>query len=217
MALVQLEMQDVVHIIQSQKAVIDHQKALLDHMSSRAGSEASTLVRGEGLNQAFQKLTLDQQQDTEKFILHRGTYMPESEFEAMADADDEEHTAVAPKSWYKCDFTDVHFKRYKHPKDKTHHTCEECNGFWVKTGNAPTTIGSTELSGSIDMVDTEAAPPAATTDAWETVSALPKGVLQEWQLRQVSIPITGAPSRFTCGKCRATWFETEKITAVGGM
>ena len=144
--------------------------------------------------------------------------MPESEFEAMTDADDEEHTAVAPKSWYKCEFEEVHFKKYKHPKDETHHTCEECCGFWVKTGSAPTTIGSTELSGSMEMADVEAAPPAATTD-WETVnsSALPKGVMQEWQLRQVSIPNAGAPSRFTCGKCAATWFETEMITAVGGM
>ena len=147
--------------------------------------------------------------------------MPASEYHAMADADDEEHTASPPKSWFKCEFEEVHFKKYKHPKDKTHHTCEECCGFWVKTGSAPTTIGSTELSGSMDMADTEAAPPAppaATTD-WETVdsSALPKGVLQEWQLRPYTIPFTSAPSRFTCGKCRATWVEVEQITAVGGM
>ena len=31
-------------------------------------------------------------------MLHRGTYMPESEFEAMTDADDEEHTAVAKET-----------------------------------------------------------------------------------------------------------------------
>ena len=60
--------------------------------------------------------------------------MPESEFEAMADADDEEHTASPPKSWYKCEFEEVHFKKYKHPKDKTHHTCEECCGFGGQDG-----------------------------------------------------------------------------------
>ena len=93
--------------------------------SSRAGSEASGLVRGEGLDQAFQRLALDQQHDTEKHVLYRGRYMPESEFQAMADADNEEHTAIPPKSWFKCEFEEVHFKKCKHPKDKTHHTCEE--------------------------------------------------------------------------------------------
>ena len=60
-------------------AAIPYQQQLrvIDDMS-RAPSEASMRVRGDGIDQlaeGYQKLTLDQQQETEKFILHRGTYM----------------------------------------------------------------------------------------------------------------------------------------------
>ena len=133
--------------------------------------------------------------------------------------------AVA-KGWYKSEMADVQFKMYKHPKGKTHYTCEECNGYWIKTASAPTTVGSTEIVSpavSVDMVDTEVGA-AETADAWEKVTSLPKcstplpkGVLQEWQLRPYTIPVAGAPPRFECGMCRAKWVETERITAVGGM
>ena len=67
MKTVELEMEDVVHILQTQKELLEHQKRVIaDLKSSRAGSEAPGLVRGEGLDRAFQRLTLDQQQDTEK-------------------------------------------------------------------------------------------------------------------------------------------------------
>ena len=72
MTTVQLEMKDVVHLVRTQKALLEHQARVIDDMkSSRAGSEASGLVRGEGLNQAFQRLTLDQQQDIEKYFASR--------------------------------------------------------------------------------------------------------------------------------------------------
>ena len=66
MTTVELEVKDLVHILNTQKALLEHQARVIDNMSSRAGSEASGLVKREGLNQAFQRLSLDQQQDTEK-------------------------------------------------------------------------------------------------------------------------------------------------------
>ena len=65
------------------------------------------------------------------------------------------------------------------------------------------------------MLDAEvgAAPPAETTGTWERVSALPEGVLQEWQLRPMTIPITCSLTSFECGLCGAKWVESERITA----
>ena len=89
----------------------------------------------------------------------------------------------------------------------------------MNTGNAPTTVGSTEIASpamSTDMLDAEvgAAPPAETAGTWEKVSALPKGVLQEWQLRPITIQKACSYSRFQCGMCGANWVQTERITAV---
>ena len=115
---------------------------------------------------------------------------------------------------------DVDFNKYKHPKHLTQYTCLECNGYWVKTGSAPTTLGSADLdspSGSTEMVDAEAgtAPPAEPAGTWEKVSALPKGVLQKWQLRSMCIPVVCTYPRFECSMCRAKWVEIDRITAVG--
>ena len=102
----------------------------------------------------------------------------------------------------------------------THYTCKECNGYWVKTGSAPTTLGSADLdsrSGSTELVESEAAtaPPAEPAGAWEKVTALPKGVLQEWQLRPMCIPVVCTNPRFECGICGAKWVEIERLTADG--
>ena len=139
----------------------------------------------------------------------------------FAEADTEKPRAVA-KGWYNSEIDEIHIKKYKHPKGVTQYTCEECNGYWVKTGSAPTTHGSTEiasLSGSTDMMDAEAgtAQPAEPTGTWEKVSALPKGVLQEWQLRPMCIPVVCTYPRFVCGMCRAKWIEDERITTVRGV
>ena len=101
----------------------------------------------------------------------------------------------------------------------TQHTFEECNGYGLKTGSAPTTLGSADLdspSGSTEMLEAEAAtaPPAEPAGAWEKVTVLPKGVLQEWQLRSMCIPVVCTYPRFVCGMCRATWIEDERITTV---
>ena len=116
--------------------------------------------------------------------------------------------------------TDVQFKHHKHPKGKTHYTCPECNGYWVKTGSAPTTVGSMEIvlpALSVDVEESEvgAAPPAETAAAWEKVCPLPKGVLQEWQLRPMCIPVVCTYPHFECGMCGAKWAEAERVTAVG--
>ena len=100
------------------------------------------------------------------------------------------------------------------------YTCEECDAYWLKTGSATTTIGSTEIespSGSTEMVEAEAgaAPPAEPAGAWEKVTVLPKGVLQEWQLRSMCIPVVCTYPRFECGRCRAKWVEVGRITTVG--
>ena len=171
------------------------------------------------LAEGYQMLTIESLQETEKVVLYRGKFLRGSEMQAIAEADAEEPGAVG-KGWYKSEMTDVQFKLYQHPKGKTHYTCQECNGYWVKTGSAPTTVGSTEIvspSGSIDMMDTAvgAAPPAETADAWEKASALPKGVLQEWQLRSMTIQVACTYPRPKCGMCRAKCVEVERITAVG--
>ena len=53
---------------------------------------------------------------------------------------------------------------------------------------------------------------------WEKISEkandLPEGVLQEWQLRPMTIPVACTDPRFECGMCRAKWVETERITAL---
>ena len=75
MTTVELPMDDALQLINTQRAVIEQQLRVIDRMS-RAPSEASMRVRGHGIDQlaeGCQKLTLDQQQETEKFILHRGT------------------------------------------------------------------------------------------------------------------------------------------------
>ena len=51
--------------------------------------------------------------------------------------------------------------------------------------------------------------------ALEKVSALPKGVLQEWQLQAMTIPVACTYPRFECGMCRAKWVEAERFTPVG--
>ena len=50
MATVELEMEDVLHIIKTQRAVIEHQGRVISDMS-RAPSEASMRVGGDGIDQ----------------------------------------------------------------------------------------------------------------------------------------------------------------------
>ena len=178
---------DVLHILKTQKAVIEQQAAQIKSLS-RAPSEASMRVDRDGIGQLAdhcQKLTPDALQGTEKMVLHRGNFLRESEFNAIEDADAEDPFRPVEKGWYKSEMADVQFRLRKHPKDKTHYTCPECNGYWVKTGSAPTTVGSMEIVSpalSVDMEESEVgtAPPAETAAAWEKVGPLPKGVLQEW-------------------------------------
>ena len=212
------DMTDVSHLITAQREIIEYQRELLKNMS-RAPSTASMQdpINGQ-LADHCQRLTLDALQETEETVLYRGKFLQASVFNAIAEADDEEPKAVE-KGWYKSEMTDVQFRHHKHPKDKTHYTCPECNGYWVKTGSAPTTVGSMEIVSpalSVDMEESEvgAAPPAETAAAWEKVGPLPKGVLQEWQLRPMCIPVVCTHSRFECGMCHAKWFLDERITAV---
>ena len=128
----------------------------------------------------------------------------------FAEADTEKPRAVA-KGWYNSEIDEIHIKKYKHPKGVTQYTCEECNGYWVKTGSAPTTHGSTEIASPAMSTDQEAVPWEKVS---EEVSELPEGVLQEWQLRPMTIPITCRYSSFQCGMCGANWVESERITAV---
>ena len=117
------------------------------------------------LAEGYQRLTIEPLQDTEKVVLYRGKFLRESEMQArFAEADAEEPRAVA-KGWYKSEMADIQMKQYKVPKGVMQYTCEECDGYWLKTGSATTTVGSTEIdspSGSTEMVDAEAgtAPPA---------------------------------------------------------
>ena len=77
MATVELPMEDALQLIKTQRAVMEQQLRIIDDMS-RAPSEASIRVRGDGIDQlaeGYQRLTLDQQQETEKFVLHRGKFM----------------------------------------------------------------------------------------------------------------------------------------------
>ena len=69
------------------------------------------------------------------------------------------------------------------------------------------------MSNDLDAV-VGAAPHFETAGAWEKVSELPEGVLQEWQLRPMTIPKPCSYSRFQCGMCGAEWVETERITDV---
>ena len=187
------DMTNVAPLVIAQREVIGYQRELLKNMS-RAPSTASMQDPSNGqLADHCQRLTLDTLQETEETVLYRGKFLRASVFNAIAEADDEEPKAVE-KGWYKSEMTDVQFRHHKHPKDKTHYTCPECNGYWVKTGSAPTTVGSMEIvppALSVDMEESEvgAAPPAETAAAWEKVGALPKGVLQEWQLRPMCIPV----------------------------
>ena len=212
------DMTNVAHLVIAQREVIEYQRELLKNMS-RAPSTASMQDPSDGqLADHCQRLTLDTLQETEEMVLYRGKFLRGSEFNAIAEADAEEPKAVA-KGWYKSEMADVHFKLYKYAKEKTQYTCEECNGYWLKTGSAPTTIGSTEIASpscSTDMLDAEAgtAPPAEPAGTWEKVSALPKGVLQEWQLRSMTIPVVCTYPRFVCGMCRAKWIEDARITTV---
>ena len=103
-------------------------------------------------------------------------------------------------------------------KGKAAYTCEECDGWWVKTGSAPTTHGSTEIAPPAMSNDQDAvvgaAPHFETAGAWEKVSELPAGVLREWQLRPMTIPKACNYSRFQCGMCGAKWVEAERMTDV---
>ena len=212
----------VMHLLTTQKEVIQQQAAMIKSLS-RDPSEASMRVDRDGIDQLAdhcKTLTLDALQETEEMVLYRGKFLRESEFNAIEEADAEEPTRAVAKGWYKSEMTDVHFKLYKCAKEKTEYTCEECNGWWAKTGSAPTTLGSTEIaspSGSIDMLDADAgtAPPAEPAGAWEKVTVLPKGVLQEWQLRPMCIPMVCTYPHFECGICGAKWVEVERITTVG--
>ena len=49
----------------------------------------------------------------------------------------------------------------------------------------------------------------------EVGAAPPEGVLQELQLRPMTIPVACTYTRFECGMCRAKWVETKRIAAVG--
>ncbi|MDA8583701.1 hypothetical protein N9L68_05690 [bacterium] len=213
-----MDMTDVAQIVSAQREVIEYQRELLRKMSP-APSTASMQDPIDGqLADHCRKLTLDTLKGKEEMVLYRGEYLRSSVFNAIEKADDERRKAV-PKAWYKSETSDVQFRLYKH-KDNMDYTCEECNGYWVNTASAPTTVGSTEIvspCGSVEMVDAEVGSSQPTAEAWKTISPLPKGVLQEWQLRPMCIPVASAPPRVECGVCRATWVEAERITAVGGM
>ena len=209
---VEMRVDDVMQILKAQADVIEQQTAQIKSLS-RAPSEASMQVDRFGIDQLAdhcQKLTLDALQETEKMVKYRGKFLRESEFNAIEEADAEEPTRPVAKGWYRSEMTDVHFKKRKYVKGKTEYTCEECDGWWVKTGSAPTTHGSTEIASPAMSTDQDAVP-------WEKVSEkaseLPEGVLQEWQLRPMTIPQTCSLPSFECGLCGAKWVLSERITA----
>ena len=151
--------------------------------------------------------------------MYRGKFLRGSEFNAIEEADAEEPFRPA-KGWYNSKKEDIAFKKRKYLKGVSQYTCPECDAWWLKTGSAPTTHGSVEIASpamSTDMLAAEvgAAPPAETAEAWEKVSALPEGVLQEWQLRPMAIPVACTYTRFECGMCRAKWVDIGRNTAVG--
>ena len=196
----------VMHILKTQKEVIEQQAAMIKSLS-RAPSEASMRVDRDGVDQLAdhsQKLTLDALQETEKMVKYRGKFLRESEFNAIEKAEEPFRPA---KGWYTSEIADVYFKQRKYVKGVSEYTCEECDGWWVKTGSAPTTLGSTEIASPAMSTDQDAVP-------WEKVSELPEGVLQEWQLRPMTIPITCSYSSSQCGMCGANWVQSERITAV---
>ena len=77
MTTLEVPTEDLLHILKSQRQVLEHQGRIISDMS-RAPSEASMRVGGDGIDQlaeGYQRLTLDQQQETDKFVLHRGKIM----------------------------------------------------------------------------------------------------------------------------------------------
>ena len=224
MMTLELPRDEVIKLLMTQRQLIDHQQAQIANLSRRP-SEASAPMRvdRDGIDQLAdhcKTLTLDALQETEKMVKYRGKFLRESEFNAIEKADAEEPFRPVAKGWYISEIADVYFKKRRYVKGISEYTCEECDGWWVKTGSAPTTLGSTEIaspSGSTEMLDADAgtAPPAEPAGTWEKVSALPKGVLQEWQLRSMCIPVVCTYPHFECGICGAKWVEVERITAVG--
>ena len=195
-------------ILKAQADVIEQQAAQIKSQS-RAPSEASMQVDRFGIDQLAddcQKLTLDALQETEQMVKYKGNFMRRSEFNAIEEDDAEEPFRPA-KGWYTSVKEDIEFKKRRYVKGISEYTCEECDGWWVKTGSAPTTHGSTEIASPAMSIDQDAvvgaAPHFETAGAWEKVSALPKGVLQEWQLRSMTIPVVCTYPRFECGHCGA--------------
>ena len=214
MMTLELPKNEVINLLMTQQRLIDHQQAQIANLS-QCPSEASAPIRvdRDGLDQLAdhcKTLTLDALQETEKMVKYRGKFLPQSEFNAIEEDDGEEPFRPA-KGWYTSEIADVEFKQRKYVKGVSEYTCEECDGWWVKTGSAPTTHGSTEIASPAMSTDQEALP-------WEKVfeksSELPEGVLQGWQLRPLTIPFTCRYSSFQCGMCGANWVESERITAV---
>ena len=209
----EMRVDDVMQILKAQADVIEQQAAQIKSLS-RAPSEASMQVDRFGIDQLAddcQKLTLDALQETEQMVKYKGNFMRRSEINAIEEDDAEEPFRPA-KGWYTSVKEDIAFKKRKYLKGVSQYTCIECDAWWLKTGSAPTTHGSVEIASPAMSTDQEqeAVP-------WEKISEkandLPEGVLQEWQLRPMTIPQTCSLTSFECGLCGAKWVESERITA----